>query len=80
MKHDPDKVIKSEENVKTDPDQKLETGQRQDETLDEFKERYLALNNTPLCFMVYVNYPYIKGPIGWPKGPEWELEKRVFLC
>ena len=45
VKHDPDKIIKNEngEIIKTDPDEikieKLETGQRQDETLEEFKLR-----------------------------------------
>ena len=47
MKHDPDKDIKNESDVKVDPDndqtvktEKLETGQRHDETLEEFKQRW----------------------------------------
>ena len=42
VKHDPDKVIKTEDgDIKQDPDQpaKLETGQRENETLAEFKLR-----------------------------------------
>ena len=46
VKHDPDKDIKNESDVKVDPDndqtvktEKLETGQRHDETLEEFKQR-----------------------------------------
>ena len=42
VKHDPDKIIKNENDIKTDPEnkpEKLETGQRQDETLEEFKLR-----------------------------------------
>lgn len=43
VKHDPDKVIKTEDgDIKQDPDQpaKLETGQRENETLAEFKLRW----------------------------------------
>lgn len=44
VKHDPDKVIKTEDgDIKQDPDQpaKLETGQRENETLAEFKLRWV---------------------------------------
>ena len=44
VKHDPDKVIKTEDgDIKQDPDQpaKLETGQRENETLAEFKLRWI---------------------------------------
>ena len=70
VKHDPDKVIKTEDgDIKQDPDQpaKLETGQRENETLAEFKLRWInsldvrfldSTKNSSLLKSEYFNQDY----------------------